>query len=379
MRDKLPITIIFLCFLLCFLSCSTSDNNALTLVDTDESPAKTVYTEKAKLINYRTTVYSSGKIAAKEATKLSFRTGGQIDQLFVKAGQFVKKGQRLATLTTEAIDVALQQANLTTEQAGIAIQNMELMLKKANRDYTNTLGLYQDSVATLEQLQDAELQVESFTNQLAAAKQTQLLSQQQQQAVQINQQYTTITAPANGTILRKFVENKETVGGGTPIFLFAGRQESKAIKVNITDKDIIHLQIGDTAKVYFDAYPKETFLGLVQEIGQMADPMLNTFEVEIGLLPNRLKLFDGFIGEVAITTGKAQPLMSIPIDALVSADGKKGKVFTLNKGTVKVTDISIFKIEQEALLVDNGLIEDERVIVSGTGNVDHKESVVVRN
>ena len=350
----------------------------MTLMDTDNSPAKTVYAEKAKPINYRTTVYSSGKISAKEATKLSFRTGGQIDKIYVKSGQKVKKGQLLATLDAEAVTVAMNQANLNVDQASIGIQNMELMLKKANRDYTNILGLYQDSVATLEQLQDAELQVASFTNQLVAANQQQLLSQQQQNAVQLNQEYTSILAPANGTILRKFATNQETVGGGTPIFLFAGRQKSKAIKVNITDKDIIHLQIGDTAKVYFDAYAAETFLGLVQEIGQIADPILNTFEVEIGLLPNKLKLFDGFIGQVAITTGKGRPLISIPIDALVSADGKKGKVFTLKKGKVKATDIAIFKIEKEALLVENGLVADQAVIVSGTGNINPKESVVVR-
>lgn len=351
----------------------------MTLMETDNNPSKTVYVEKASAINYRTTVYSSGKIMAKAATKLSFRTGGQIQNIQVKAGQYVKKGQELARLNAEAIDVALQQATLTIDQAGISIQNMELLLEKANRDYKNALGLYQDSVATLEQLEDAELQVKSVTNQLAAAKQNQLLSQQQQTAVQINQQYTSILAPANGTILKKFAEQQETVGGGTPIFLFAGRQKSKVIEVNITDKDIIHLQIGDTAKVHFDAYPTETFLGLVQVIDQIADPILNTFKVEIGLLSSKLKLFDGFIGQVAITTGKGRPMISIPIDALVSADGKRGKVYTLKKGKVKSTDISIFKIENETLLADKGLVENESVIVSGTGNINPKESVIVRN
>jgi len=368
----------FCCLLCCLWSCQNKTDNVLTLMDTENNPSKTVYAEKAKRINYRTTVYSSGKIMAKEATKLSFRTGGQIKELNVKAGQFVRKGQVLATLDAAAIEVALQQASLTNDQAAISIQNVELLLKKANRDYQNTLGLYRDSVATLEQLEDAELQVESVTNQLAAAKQSQLLSEQQQNAVQVNQQHTTILAPANGTILKKFAAAQETVGGGTPIFLFAGSQKSKVIEVNITDKDIIHLQIGDTAKVYFDAYPSETFLGLVQVIDQIADPVLNTFKVEIGLRPTKLKLFDGFIGQVAITTGKARPLISIPIDALVNADGKKGTVFTLKKGKVKNTTISIFKIENENLLVANGLIENQSVIVSGTGNINPKESVVVR-
>ena len=232
-------------------------------------------------------------------------------------------------------------------------------------------------MATLEQLEDAELQVKSVTNQLAAAKQNQLLSEQQQAAVQINQGYTSLLAPANGTILKKFAEREETVGGGTPIFLFAGRQKSKVIEVNITDKDIIHLQIGDTAKVHFDAYPTETFLGIVQVIDQIADPILNTFKVEIGIQPTQLKLFDGFIGQVAITTGKIQPMIRIPIDALVNADGKKGTVYTLKKGKVKSTNISIFKIEDETLLVNNGLVANQPVIVSGTGNINPKESVVV--
>ena len=358
------------------ISCK-NDKNSLILLP-DEPTYKTVFAQKVTPINYRETIYASGKISSKEATKLSFRANGQIQNIKVKVGENVKKGQLLAVLNTAAIGVAYQQAQLSTEQAAIAIKNTALLLKKAERDYQNTLGLYQDSVATLEQLQNAELQVASTKNQLEAAQKKQEFGQQQQSAVQINRQYSTIVAPSNGKILQKYVSNQETVQAGRPILLFVGQQKTKIIKVNITDKAIIHLAFGDSANVHFDAYPNYTFKGQVIEIAQMADPILNTFEVQIRLASTSHKLYDGFIGHAALTTGKSQALISIPIDALVNADGNKGKIYVLEKGKAVATNIQIYKLEKEQLLVAKGLDKNQQVIISGTGYIDDDETVVAR-
>ncbi|MCB0680866.1 MAG: hypothetical protein KDC32_08025, partial [Saprospiraceae bacterium] len=45
-----------------------------------------------------------------------------------------------------------------------------LALERAERDYRNVQGLFADSVATLEQMEDAELQLRNARNQLEAAQ-----------------------------------------------------------------------------------------------------------------------------------------------------------------------------------------------------------------
>ena len=84
----------------------------------------------------------SGQFTTEDETFLSFKTGGIINQVLVKEGDQVHKGQLVATLHPDEINAQVQQVKSNYE--------------KALRDYTRYSNLYRDSVATLEQLQNAK-------------------------------------------------------------------------------------------------------------------------------------------------------------------------------------------------------------------------------
>ena len=140
-----------------------------------------------------------------------------------------------------------------------------------------------------------------------------------------------------------------------PVLLFNPKQQAKLLKVHVTDKEVVQLKIGDAANVYFDAHPDKAFAGQVLEIAHITDPVYNTYEVKIGLQPTNEKLFFGFIGTAKIKVGTNQTVNSIPVNALVSADGKKGKVFTINNERAVETIITIYKMEDHQLLISEGL------------------------
>ena len=77
--------------------------------------------------------------------------------------------------------------------------------------------------------------------------------------------------------------------------------------------------------------------------------------------------------------GTNQTVNSIPVNALVSADGKKGKVFTINNERAVETIITIYKMEDHQLLVSDGLVEDQEVVISGIDNIRNADHVVVSN
>ncbi len=224
-----------------------------------EQVAEEKITEKVKV---RTTkviekemsipVHCSGKLSSKEESKLSFKTGGIISNIFVDEGQKVKKGQVLAKLNLSEIQAQVNQARLG--------------LEKAKRDFRRANNLYQDSVVTLEQLQNV-------TTALNIAKSNVKIAE-------FNLQYSTIKAPSNGKILKRVAEENEIIGTGYPIFLFGSTENDWIIRVNITDKDIFSLKLNDKAEIKFDAYPDKTFTASVTEIGNSADPYTGTYEVE---------------------------------------------------------------------------------------------------
>lgn len=342
-----------------------------------KKPVKTVETITVEDAKYRETIFATGKLSSREEAKLSFKTGGIIKRIHVREGQSVRKGQLLAELDLQEIQAQAQQANLGEEQAKITIENAKLALQLAERDYKNTLGLYQDSVATLEQLENVEVQLDNAKNQLSAAQKGLAFNQQNAVVADFNLQYSKITAPSNGIILKKVAEPNEVVGPGTPVFLFGSKDKAQVIRVNVTDKDIIHVDLGDEAAVQFDAYPDDQFKGQIQEIASMADPYTNTYEVEIEVQLEGKKLLSGFIGTVLIYTDEAADVLQLPIDALISAEQDVGHVFTIKDNRAIKTQIEIFKIKDKNLLVEKGLQIGDQVIISGVGYLEHDDSVMV--
>ena len=88
----------------------------------------------------------SGQFTTDDETLLSFKTGGIIQKLYVEEGDPVRKGQLLATLNLTEVNAAVAQAKLG--------------LQKAERDFERANRLYLDSVATLEQMQNAKTALE---------------------------------------------------------------------------------------------------------------------------------------------------------------------------------------------------------------------------
>ena len=345
----------------------------------EEKPVsvKKVETAPAETIVYRENIFASGKLSSKEEAKLSFKTGGIIKRIYVSEGQTVRKGQLLAELEMDEIRAQTQQAELGQQQSAITIENAKLALQLAERDYKNALGLYQDSVATFEQLENAEVQVNNAKNQLEAAKTGLSFSQRNVEVAQFNLKHSKIVAPAKGIILKKVAETNELVGPGTPVFLFGSKEKAQVIKVNITDKDIIHVALDNEASIQFDAYPDENFKGQVKEIASMADPYTNTYEVEVEVMPEGKRLLSGFIGSVTIFTKDQEELFKIPIDALISANEKKGDVFVVDSGKAVKTLVGIYKIEGEELLINNGLTDGDEVIISGVGYLENNDPVLI--
>src|SRR5690606_40151591 len=87
-------------------------------------------------------IRATGTFTTDDETALAFKNGGVIQQIHVKEGDSFRKGQLLASLEPTEINTAVRQAQLGVE--------------KAERDYNRARQLYQDSVATPEQLEDAQ-------------------------------------------------------------------------------------------------------------------------------------------------------------------------------------------------------------------------------
>lgn len=286
-------------------------------------------------------IRTSGRLASKAEIRLSFKIGGLVERLYVDEGQKVQKGASLARLNLAEIDAQVLQA--------------ESGLEKAKRDLDRAEGLYADSVATLEQVQDARTGVEIAEANLKIAT--------------FNRTHAQIVAPVSGRILKRTVEAGELVGPGQPIFLFGADREGWVVRVGLTDRDIVKLAIGDSASLAFDAYPERPFRGRVTELGDVADPMSGTFEVEIAIDDPGGLLKSGFIARVDLYPSRGEAYYFLPIEALVEGNQEEGMVYVLDEETQRARKmpVHIYKILDEEIAVGEGLEGYEKVITEGAG------------
>jgi RND family efflux transporter MFP subunit len=287
-------------------------------------------------------VRTSGKLASRTESKLSFKTGGIIRSIHVNEGENVEAGQVLARLDLEEIKSQVNQSGL--------------VLEKAERDHARAENLYRDSVATLEQLQNARTAMEIARSNARIAA--------------FNLDYSTIRAPSRGKILLRIAEVNEIIGSGTPVFMFASTQSDWIVRASLIDQDVIRINLMDSAQVHFDAYPGETFMGFVSEIGTAADPYTGTYELEIQLLRKPERLVSGLIANTLIYPGQAEMKIMLPMESLVDGAGLTGYVYVLEENIPKRKKIIISRFLDSGIVVESGLLPGEEVITVGARYLD---------
>ena len=296
------------------------------------------------------TIETSGSLSTEDEARLSFKVGGIIDRIYVREGEQIRKGQLLATLKSTEISAQVQQVQLSVE--------------KAQRDYERVLNLYRDSVATLEQLQNAKTGLEIARQGLRAAG--------------FNQQYARIYAMADGFVVKQLKHEGELAEPGAPLLLtrLVGGGSGWILTVGLSDQDWAQVSLGDSVAIRFDAYPGKSFSGMVHRKALAADPASGVFGVEVRVQMGSDQPAVGIFGKASIRTSKRVDGYIIPYDALLEANGKQGFVFVTNDGkTVKRVPVTIASIGKEHVQIAGGLEGYQQVVVSGSPYLSDKTTI----
>jgi multidrug efflux system membrane fusion protein len=299
---------------------------------------------------YPVIIHSSGRLSTSREQKLSFKTGGIIREIMVNEGQSVRKEDVLARLDLSEIGPQVDQAREAFE--------------KAERDYDRAVNLYHDSVATLEQLQNALtlLQISRSNFDIAS----------------FNLRHSTIVAPSKGRILKKLMEENEMAGSGYPVFLFGSTEGNWIVRINVTDRDRVRLHNGDTAVIKLDAFPGEIFRAEVSELSNAADPYTGTFEVELMLkTQGRHTLLTGMIARAEIYADRGEMVSVVPVEAIMKGSGNTAHIYEVVNGLPVKRDITILEIRKEDVLVSADLKAGSLVITDNLNALSDSTAIII--
>ena len=296
-----------------------------------------VTVQKIEIETISLPVHISGSISSSKESRLSFKTGGIIKSIYVNEGDKVKNGQVLAKLDLKEIQ----------EQVNQAVVGLE----KAQRDYERVSNLFNDTVATLEQMQNAK-------SALDVAKANMNIAE-------YNLKYSTIIAPSDGIILKKFFEEDEIAGTGYPIFYFASSEENWRLLVGISDKDIVKFSLGDKAQIITDAYPNKELNAIVSRIANAPGEYTGLYEIELSIMQVDVELKHGLFAKGAIFPSQYIDCYSLSIDAVQEGIGNSIMFYSVSDdGTTALKkEAQVLAINQLKVYINKDDLKDDLMVI----------------
>lgn len=323
--------------------------------------------EKVATHTLQNSITATGTIEAVTSVTVGTQVSGIVNKLYVDYNSVVKKGQVIAEL-----DKTNLISELNTAKANLASTESNLSYQSANMK--RYLTLYKKGLVSADEYENALLAYRQAKEQVAS-------SRENVQKAQTNLGYATITSPIDGTVISKSVEEGQTVAASfnTPeLFTIAKDLKNMQVIANVDEADIGGVAVGNRVNFTVDAYPDDTFEGVVKQVRLEATTTNNvvTYEVVISAPNADLKLKPGLTANVTIFTKEQANILSVANKALrftptketVGKDMKivdckgKNKVWTLNGNTLTAHSVNIGQSDAMHTQIISGIKAGQSVI-----------------
>jgi HlyD family secretion protein len=280
-------------------------------------------------------VEATGTINAVITVQVGSQVSGTIAKLNADFNSRVHKGDIVALIDPALFKGALLQASADLENAKANLVAARANLEKARAglvqtkaDYDRAVRLTHDGVMSQQQLDLAKANYDSANASVgaAAANVTQGEAQvtQKQAAVtvaQTNLDYTVIRSPIDGTVVARNVDVGQTVAASLQaptIFTIAQDLKKMWVYAKTDESDVGNIKIGKPVTFKVDAFPKDTFRGVVSQVRMNATTVQSvvTYDTIIEFANPELKLFPGMTAYVTIPVDTVRDALKLPNTAL---------------------------------------------------------------
>jgi HlyD family secretion protein len=196
--------------------------------------------------------------------------------------------------------------------------------------------------------------------------------------------YTKIVSPYNGVITRRSFHVGDFIraadqGGSVPLLTVA-RTDVMRVIVQVPDRDVAYVNVGDPAVVEMDALEGEKFPGKVSRISNSEDRVTRTMRAEIDLENPKNRLRDGMFGRVTIRADDGAKGVTVPSSSLFR-DAKKGRVevFVVKNGKVHRTPVVVHQDDGVFSEILEGLSPDDTIVRHPTSDLPDGAAVEVES
>ncbi|MDA3912194.1 MAG: efflux RND transporter periplasmic adaptor subunit [Bacteroidales bacterium] len=310
-----------------------------------------VLTEQAYLDTFQKQLELPASLFPRREANLGASLPGKIEKFHFAEGQFVQKGDILVDLSAEAYTQALIELN--------ALQ----------KDFERVSRLRDKGSIS-------EMEYDHLKAKLDAA----------QVKTDMLRKHTQVVAPFSGMIVDYLMEEGENYFfnlvmepgySNTSGILRLMQLNPLIAEIQVNEKDLNALRVGQTVAISVDALPREIYTGRISYIKPMLSTMTHSASVEVEVPNPGLKLKPGMYASCTVKIGEASGIF-IPIDAIIRQPGtSEDFVYRVENDTAKKVLIRRIQTMGERALVDS-ISAGDTLVTKGKNNLIHGTPVEIK-
>jgi HlyD family secretion protein len=266
-------------------------------------------------------IAATGTLEAVTTVQVGSQVSGTIESLNADFNSIVRKGQVLARLDQSLFRTAVEQAQANVARAVADEQRVQVALSDSRTKLARAQQLAEKQLIPANDLADAEVARATAEAQVrsAAASVTQAKASLLQ--AQVNLSKTVITAPISGIVISRNVDVGQTVAASLSaptLFVLAADLAEMQLNASIDESDLGDIESGQPVAFTVDAYPGQTFNGIVEQV--RLNPVVQSNVVTYAAIitaPNPdLKLKPGMTATVDVEVARRDNVLRVPAAAL---------------------------------------------------------------
>lgn len=289
-----------------------------------------------------------GKVIADEnrVIKVFPLVGGNVENVSVELGDYVRKGQVLATIRSG--EVADFERQMIQAQAEVLVA--EKNLKTAEELFDSKLNSQREVVAAKKELENAQAEL----NRIKEVFRIYGLGKTPVYLVK---------SPIDGFVISKNVNPGMQLRSDNDEQIFTVGQISEVwVMANVNESDIPKVKLGMKADIQTISYGNELFRGSVDKIYNVLDPDTKTMKVRIRLNNVGYKLKPEMHATVSLKFNEGGEMIAIPASSVIFDRSKNWVMVFRNRSDIETREVQVYKMLHDIAYIRAGLRTDEQVI-----------------
>lgn len=315
----------------------------------DMPPSPVRYTE-AQEYPVRRMIRLPGSVESRIESLVASQVAGAVKQLDAREGDTVRKGQLLARLRTDTLELQRDSVAAQLQEAEARLKLAELSMKRA-RD------LFEKEVTSQADYDNAHYEYSAWQGR------TQSLSAELA-GINLDIDLCSIRAPFAGLVAAEMTEVGQWITIGAPVVELLSLHDLE-VRVEVPERYFASLNPGATARVTFESIPDLVVEGTISAVVARADPQARTFPLKVRIDNSKGRIGAGMLAQVAFPAGESYRATVVPKDAVVT-QGNERFVYLINgDDTVSMVPVRVGEGVGSWIAVEGELRAGSRVVTRG--------------